>query len=112
MEVEVNIAGVLTGITASAIFASVVWVIKQKLWPMYLSATYKGTKIDGDWDVFYEGKDEPSAVVTFTQKGTELRGHSVVSKNRNGDTVDRKYCYRGTFLNRSVILTFEDKKIH
>ncbi|WP_140312204.1 hypothetical protein, partial [Vibrio parahaemolyticus] len=64
VEVEVNIAGVLTGITASAIFASVVWVIKQKLWPMYLSATYKGTKIDGDWDVFYEGKDEPSAVVT------------------------------------------------
>ncbi len=108
-EVAMEIAGMLTGIIASAIFAGIVWIIKKSLWPMYISAIYKGTKIDGKWDVYYEGNEKPSAEISFTQKGTEIRGYSVVYKDTEGNSVDRHYLYRGTFLNRSIVLTFEDK---
>jgi len=104
------VEGVVTGIVASAIFLGITLAIKQWLWPRYVASTYRGTKIDGEWDAYYEGAEEPSAVITFKQTGTKIVGNSSVTKSKDGKTVDRKYKYRGTFLNKSIVLTFEDEK--
>jgi hypothetical protein len=56
------------------------------------------------------GLSEPSAVISFKQVGTKITGSSTVSKNKKGEQVDRKYTYKGTFLNRSIVLTFEDER--
>lgn len=104
------IDSIIPGVIASAIFAGIVAVIKYWLYPAYVASIYKGTKIYGEWDVFYEGTTEASAVISFKQVGTSIEGSSVVSKNKAGEVVDRKYQYKGTFLNRSIVLTFEDKK--
>ena len=102
--------GIITGVVASSIFFAISLVVKYWLRPKYIALTYKGTKIDGAWDVYYEGSTEPSAVIEFEQTGTKISGSSVVSKNKAGKVVDRKYSYKGTFLNRSIVLTFEDEK--
>ena len=101
---------IITGVVASAVFLIITLLIKQWLWPKYLAAIYKGTKIDGDWDVFYAGSSDSSAVITFKQTGTKIEGTSILRKNRAGETFDREYFYKGGFLNNSIVLTFEDKR--
>jgi hypothetical protein len=105
-------AGIVTGVVSSAIFAFIILAMKQWLWPLYVASMYKGTKVNGEWDVFYSGaKDskDSSAVITFKQVGIKITGKSVVSKNKAGETVNRKYKYAGTFLDKSIVLTFEDE---
>lgn len=102
--------GIITGVIASAIFLGITLAIKQWLWPRFMSALYKGTKIDGEWDGYFEGSNEVAVTIKFKQCGTKLVGTSVVSKNRKGESVDRRYKYKGTFLNRSIVLTFEDER--
>tara|TARA_Y100001963_G_scaffold152381_1_gene237103 strand:+ start:363 stop:821 length:459 start_codon:yes stop_codon:yes gene_type:complete len=101
--------GIITGIIASAIFLFITYTINKWVWPEFIAALYKGTKIDGEWLVYYEDSSEPSANIIFKQTGNKIIGNSVVSKNRAGETVERKYKYKGTFLNNSIVLTFEDK---
>ena len=96
------------GLLTSCIFLGLTYVIGVHLWPTYIVSKYKGTKIDGEWDVFYEGINEASALIVFEQKGTKITGSSSVAKNKAGVVVNRKYNYKGTFLNNSVVLTFED----
>jgi len=100
---------VITGVIASTIFLFITYIINKWAWPAFVAALYRGTKIDGDWNVYYEGSSEPSAKIIFKQTGNKIIGNSVVSKNRAGEAVERKYKYKGTFLNRSIVLTFEDE---
>jgi hypothetical protein len=102
--------GIMTGVISSAIFVCITLALKQWLWPLYVASIYKGTKVDGEWDVFYDGGTAvSSAVITFKQVGIRITGRSVVSKNKAGETVNRKYKYAGTFLDKSIVLTFEDE---
>lgn len=101
--------GVVIGIVASTIFLIITYIIKRWAWPEFIAALYEGTKIDGEWNVYYEGSTEPSAIIKFKQTGVRIIGKSTVLKNRAGDAVERKYKYQGKFLNRSIVLTFEDE---
>ena len=91
-------------------FLTITLAIKQWIWPRLLAAFYKGYKVDGEWDVYFDGNAEIAATIKFNQMGRKIVGHSLVSKNRYGKNVNRKYKYKGTFLNSSIILTFEDKR--
>lgn len=104
------IEGLITGILASTMFLGITLAVKQWLWPKYVAAMYEGSKIDGEWDIFYGGAKDASAVLSVKQLGNKITGTSRISKNKAGKVVNRRYKYNGIFLNNSTILIFEDEK--
>lgn len=103
------ITGIISGIIASGIFLLLTSIIKYWIWPQIRDSMYRGTRIDGEWEVCYEGSTDIAARMTFKQTGTKIVGNSHIIKNRSGNDVNRKYILRGTFLDKSIILTFQDK---
>ena len=100
--------GIMIGVAASAVFTFLALFSKQWLIPRFHELTYDGTKLDGTWECYYEGSEEPDAEIDFYQKGRTVKGESHVTRNTRGERIDRRYLYSGRYLNTSVVLTFED----
>lgn len=75
-----------------------------------LTSTYRGSNIEGEWEVYYNNLEKHSAVISFTQHGAKVKGKSIVQENTKGQKVDRQYFYNGKQLQNSLILHFQDSK--
>ena len=104
------ISSFIVGILSAFAFLAITWVTKGFLWPKYLANRYRGANLTGEWEGYYEGKSEPDAEVSLTQRGNTITGSSHLRRDTSGRKVDRRYSWKGRFLNTSVIFTFEDTK--
>ncbi len=102
------IEGIIIGVISSFIFLLISLIIKDWLWPKYKASIYQGTRLDGDWKVFYNNETTHSGIIKFTQNGINIIGESALDKNRRGESIERRYKYTGKILRNSIIFTFED----
>ncbi len=98
----------LLGITTSLAATFLIFIYKVWFWPWYLKKRHTGKNISGEWIGFYGLSNEPALKLILRQEGHSIIGESSVSKDSQGENVDRKYSYQGSFLDKSLVLTFDD----
>ena len=106
------IIGIISGIIAYLVVSIFVKIFNGLVIPWYQTVIYRGIKIEGQWDGFYEktpGREEPSYTVYLKQSGHKINGEILLSVQPTGKKSQKRFKLEGVFRDNNLILKCEAK---
>ena len=102
--------GVLAGIISAIIFAGIVYLSKDFVWPSIQGRLQRVPNISGQWEIRNpNNKDHLIGNGKCIQRGTKVKITYLLNERVDGSPSGREFTAKGHFHSGQIVLTYEEK---
>ena len=99
---------IIAGIISAIVFAGLVFVTKEYIWPKVMGAIHRTPDISGKWEILNPDQlDQKLGDVKIVQRGSRIKANYTLHQSMDGTPFGRDFRGEGEFHAGQLVFTYE-----